>query len=369
MGQHQMVDASSAEDCRSKGPESGPAPAGVCAACGSSERIVVGDSIVTPGSLNVCCVRCGLLQVSGIGSPLQGAHDEPLAPPVERTALTRRAEKLSHVLDVRMADNILALGLRDVPLLTEFNELFGVEGHVVAAHSAHRLPENSPYAFFSGHILSFRPKVKFDRVLATGFLERQHNVLGTLVHLRALMKPGARLLVEARNILPGGEISETAFFGENTAVCLSPNTLGLLLARAGFIVDQMTTGPTITLVAKLDPSVRTVPRPFSPHMLTAPEQDGNWLVSRLAAYVQFQQLREVARQGTLTVDHVRDVLALLDVAAFEAHRVDCLVDIVQSLAHRGSGAGARLIASSAAMKPGFPREVREGFARFAEALA
>lgn len=368
MGQHQMVDASSADDCRSKSPESGPALAGVCAACGASERIVLGDSVVTPAALNVCCVRCGLLQVTGAGAPLQGSYDEGLAPPLERAALRRRAEQLARVLDVRMADDILALGLADVPLLAEFDELFGVEGHVVAAHAGQRLPEGSPYSFFEGPILSFRPNVKFDRILATGVLERQHDVLGTLSHLRALMKPGARLLIEVKNLLPAGEISESAFFGENTAVCLSPNTLGLLLARAGLTVDQMAPGRVITLVAKMDPSARVVPRPFQPHLLAAPEQDGQWLVARLAAYVQLQQLREAALQGALDVDRLRDVLALIEVAAFEAHRIDCLVDIVQGLANRGAVAGARMIASSAAMRPGFPREVREGFARFAEAL-
>lgn len=373
MGQHQMVDASNAEDCRSRGPESEPVPTGICAACGTSERLVLGDSIVSPGCLNVCCVRCGLLQVTGLdpsatSTALQGAHEETPAPPLERATLRRRAEQLSHALDVRMADNILALGLRDVPLLAEFDDLFGVEGHVVAARADQRLPEGSPYTFHTGSILSFRPNVKFDRILATGVLERQHNVLGTLLHLRGLMKPGARLLIEARNILPSGEIAESAFFGEGTAVCLSPNTLGLLLARAGLSVEQMTTGPAISLVAKIDKTARILPRPFQPHLLSAPEQDGTWLVTRLASYVQFQQLREAALQGTLNVEHVRDVLSLLEAPAFEGHRVDCLVDIVQGLTNRGAVAGARLIASSAAMKPGFPREVREGFARFAEAL-
>jgi hypothetical protein len=368
MGQHQIVDASSAEDCRSEGRESGPIAAAVCGACGASERLVLGDSVVTLGSSNVCCLQCGLLQVSGAGAPLRGAHEEGATPPMERAALFRRAEQLSHVLDVRMADNILALGLRDVPLLAEFDALFGVEGHVVSAHPEQRLPEGSPYAFFSGPILDFNPNVKFDRILATGVLERQHDVLGTLIHLRGLMKPGARLLIEARNLLPAGEIAESAFFGENTAVCLSPNTLGLLLARAGLSVDQMSAGRAITLVAKVDPNARVLPRPFAPHMLTTPEQDGNWFVARLAAYVQLQQLRQAAQQGMLNVQHVRDVLALLEVAAFETHRIDCLVDIVQGLANRGVAAGARMIASAASMKPGFPREVREGFARFAEAL-
>jgi hypothetical protein len=368
MGQHQTVDAFSAEDCQSAGRESGPVLAGVCAACGASERIVLGDSIVTPASLNVCCVRCGLLQVSGLGSRLQGVLEEALAPPLEPVATLRRAEKLSHVLDVRMADNILALGLCDVPLLSAFDGLFGVEGYVVAAHPDQRLPDGSPYSLFSGPLLEFRPNVKFDRVLATGVLERQYDVLGTLIHLRGLMKPGARLFLEARNLLPAGEISEAAFFGANTAVCLSPNTLGLLLARAGFIVDQMSTGRAITLVARIDQSARALPRAFESHMLATPEQDGNWLVTRLASYVQLQQLRLAAQQGTLNVEHVRDVLSLLDVAAFDAHRVDCLVDIVQGLANRGAVAGARMIASSASMKPGFPSEVREGFARFAEAL-
>jgi len=299
-----------------------------------------------------------LLQVSGVGAPLQGAHEEALAPPMERAALRRRAQQLAHVLDVRMADDILALGLRELPLLAEFDELFGVEGHVVAANPGHRLPEGSPYSLFTGTITEFRPNVKFDRILATGVLERQYNVLDTLIHLRGLMKPGARLLIEARNILPAGEIAEAAFFGENTAVCLSPNTLGLLLARAGLLVDQMSTGRAIAVVAKVDQSVRVLPRPFSPHMLATPEQDGNWLVARLASYVQFQQLRHAAQQGTLNVEHVRDVLSLLEVAAFEAHRIDCLVDIVQSLANRGVAARARMIAASAATKPGFLSEVR-----------
>lgn len=377
MAQHQRVDAPGAEDCRSEGAVSetvpgttsgatpGPSAAATCVACGGAEQIVLGDSLFSPGSSNVCCVRCGLLQVSGGGAPLKGAHDELPAP---EGAASRRVEQLAHVLDVRMADDILALGLRDVPLLAEFDELFGVEGHVIAARSDQRLPEGSPYTFFAGPLVDFNPKVKFDRVLASGVLERQHDVLATLVHLRGLMKPGGRLLIEARNLLPGGEIAESAFFGENTAVCLSPNTLGLLLARAGFGVDQMSSGRVITVAARVDPSARGVPRPFAPHLLTAPEQDGNWLVTRLGAYVQLQQLRDAALQGLLNVQHVRDVLALIDVPAFEAHRIDCLVDIVQALANRGVAAGARMIASSASMKPGFPREVREGFARFAEAL-
>lgn len=360
-----MLDASSTEDCRSPGAASQPTVA-ACAACGDSEWIVVGDSVFYPGSSNVCCVRCGLLQVIGREAS-QGAHDEPQVQASEGVA-SRSVDQLANVLDVRMADNVLALGLRDVPLLAEFDGLFGVEGYVLAARRDQCLPDGSPYALFAGPISDFEPGVKFDRVLASGVLERQNDVLATLVHLRKLMKPSGRVLIEARNLLPGGEIAESAFFGESTVVCLSPNTLGLLLARAGFIVDQMTTGAALMVVARVDPSARALPRPFAPHMLVAPEQNGNWLVTRLGAYVQLQQLREAALQGVLGVQHVRDVLTLLDVPAFEAHRVDCLVDIVQGLAARGVAAGARIIASSASAKPGFPRDVREGFARFAEAL-
>ncbi len=369
MGQHQIVDDSGAEDCRSSGRVSDVVPAQSCVACGAADRIVLGDSIVTPGSLNVCCARCGLLQVTGNKSLQRGALDEPATPPMESAAMRRRAEHLARVVNVKMADTVLALGLHDVALLAEFDDLFGIDGHVLAAHPEQRLPEGSSFRLHAGSVLDFRPGVEFDHIFATGVLERQHNVLDTLLCLRRLLKPWGRLTIEARNVLPDGEISEAAFFGENTTVCLSPNTLGLLLARAGFIVDQVSAAAVITLVARVDGSAKSLPRPFQPQMLVSPEQDGEWLVSRLVAYVNLQQLRQAAQEGTLRTEHLRDVVALLDVPAFEAHRVDCLVDIVQSLASQGAGIGARLIASSAAMNQKFPPSVRDGFARFADALA
>src|SRR5690606_27307185 len=302
-------------------------------------------------------------------APLEQA--EPAAvesPPVDPAAFHRRAAHLSRAVNLKMADTVLALGATDVALLAEFHELFGIEGYVVAAHPHQQLPTGLPFHFHAGALWDFTPDVKFDHIFATGVLERQHDALNVLLHLRKLLKPSGRLTLSTNNVLPNDEISESAFFGTDITLCFSPNTLGVLLARAGFLVDQMSTTETLTVVAKLDPNARLLPQPFVPQMMTAPAQTGEWLVARLAAYVNLQQLRHAAQHGALRNEHLRHVLALLDVPAFEAHRVDCLVDIVQSLANQGAGANARLIATSAAMNQRLPQTVRDGFARFAAAL-
>lgn len=373
---HQTVDGSPAKDCRSTGGNANAAPP-ACAACGALEHIVVGDSVVTPASSNVCCARCGLLQV--MLNPSLALPDAPPpeavtatdtadSAPGDATARHRRAAHLSRAVNLKMADTVLALGTSDVALLAEFNELFGIEGYVVAAHRNQQLPEGCPFRFHTGPLLDFTPDVKFDHVFATGVLERQNDALKALLHLRKLLKPSGRLTLSTNNVLPGGEISESAFFGAGITLCLSPNTVAVLLARAGFLVDQMSATETLTVVAKPNPNVELLPQPFVPQMMTAPEQTGEWLVARLAAYVNLQQLRFAAQQGALRNEHLRHVLALLDVPAFEGHRVDCLVDIVQSLANQGAGANARLIATSAAMNQRLPQNVRDGFARFAAAL-
>jgi len=172
--------------------------------------------------------------------------------------------------------------------------------------------------------------------------------------------------VEVPNVFPLGGFDAATFTAEGVTCSFSANTLPLLLLRAGFSVEVAKDAETLVLACRPNASFKELPRAFRDDMLRRPEQNGDWLLSRLTTYVGAERMKAEILAGAIDAPHVRAMLELLRAPAFEAHVVDVAVEVVQAFASAGEFVAARMIATAAATRA--PDELRQGLDRLLEAL-
>jgi SAM-dependent methyltransferase len=265
-----------------------------------------------------------------------------------------------------MGDAVLTFGAYGAQLAGELDALFGIDAHVVVdVAKPASLPSNA--VAFADDVKAYEPGLLFDTILALHVAQQWSDPLGTLLHLRKLLKPSGALVVEVPNVLPGGEFEIEAFLGPGTASSFSLNTIRLLLLRAGYHVEVARDDDTVVLSCRIDGTVnKSIPVPFRPDMLHTVEQNGDWLLPRLATYVAAEHTRDEVVGGNTDAATTRAFLELLRQPAFDDHLVNIAVEIVQAYAEAGSFHAARMIAGAAAVT--LPEQYRDALRRLTDAL-
>jgi len=223
---------------------------------------------------------------------------------------------------------------------------------------------------FTGALEDFEPgERRFDHVQWFHVLEHVHEPLAALLKLRSLLEPGGTLLIEVPNVYQPYGLLEENFFQNVHLVSYGPNTLPALLRRAGFEVTRVIDDGSLFVVAtpRALPAGASLPLPFGRELLSAPEQDADWVAMRLRTYANLEKLQLLFKHRGPSPELTGTLVRALDFPAFPGHLAEACAFFIEQLLARALLDDALMVTLAVAQGP-HPLELRHQFRNFAERL-
>lgn len=368
-----------------------------CPLCGGSAGLVVGEKGRFGMAVrNLCCETCATVYVTPRPSaPAMSeyyrstyrkhygnvgyvdAGGKPVSPGdagYEQALLAWHSQQADNALSLGQSKpgaRVLEVGCRHgktLALMRERRDVvpFGIEPGEDEAEQARQ----SGIDCFTGSLEEFDPRERlFDQVQWFHVLEHVHEPLGALLKLRALLEPGGTLIVEVPNVYQPYGLLEENFFQNVHLVSYSPNTLPALLRRAGFEVTRVVDAGSLFVVATPGSKVEqaSLPLPYSPELLSTPEQDANWVAMRLRSYGNLEKLKLLFQHRGPSPELTGTLVRALAFPAFNGHLLESCAFFIEQLMARGHLDDALLVTLAVAQGP-HPPELRQEFRTFAERL-
>ncbi len=368
-----------------------------CPLCGDHAGIVVGEKgrFGMPVR-NLCCQTCASVYVTprptaaamaeyytstyrkhygGVGySGSDGTRAAPGDPGYEEALLAWHTQQADNALTVAAPEpgaSVLEIGCRHgktLALMRERRQIvaFGVEPGENEASQARAAGIDC----FTGALEDFDPgERRFDHVQWFHVLEHVHDPLAALLKLRWLLAPGGKLLVEVPNVYQPYGLLEENFFQNVHLVSYSPNTLPALLRRAGFDVARVIDNGALFVLAT--PSVLEagvgLPLPFTPALLSQPQETADWVAMRLRSYANLEKLLFLFKHRGPSPALTGSLVHALGFPAFIGHMVEACAFFIEQLVGAGKLDDALLVTLAVAQGP-HPLDVRQQFRIFAERL-
>ena len=368
-----------------------------CPLCGASAGIVVGErGRFGMPVRNLCCETCATVYVTPRPSAVamadyyrstyrahygavryvdaSGKAAELGTPGYEQALLSwhhKQANNALSLVSLREGAKVLEIGCRHgktLELMRQRRPLqaFGIEPGEDEAEQA----RHAGIDCFAGSLADYEPgERRFDLVQWFHVLEHVHEPLAALLKLRALLEPGGSLLVEVPNVYQPYGLLEENFFQNVHLVSYSPNTLPALLRRAGFDVTRVIDDGSLFVVAtpRALPAETSLPLPYSPELLSDPEQDAEWVAMRLRTYANLEKLKLLFRHRGPSPELTGALVRALDFPAFTTHLVNACAFFVEQLVGHAKLDDALMLTLAVAQGP-HPLELRHQFRNFAERL-
>lgn len=368
-----------------------------CPLCGGTAGIVVGEKgrFGMPVR-NLCCETCATVYVSprptasamadyyrstyrkhygNVG--YVGADGQTIAVGQEgyEQALARwhqqQANNALTLVSLPASANVLEVGCRQgktLQLMRERQPLraFGIEPGEQEAEQARQAGVDC----FTGALEDFDPgERRFDHVQWFHVLEHVHEPLAALLKLRSWLEPGGTLLVEVPNVYQPYGLLEENFFQNVHLVSYSSNTLPALLRRAGFDVTRVIDDGSLFVVAtpRALAADASLPLPYGRELLSAPEQDADWVAVRLRSYANLEKLQLLFKHRGWSPELTGTLVRALDFPAFPGHLAEACAFFVEQLLALGKLDDALMVTLAVAQGP-HPLELRHQFRNFAERL-
>jgi len=149
----------------------------------------------------------------------------------------------------------------------------------------------------AGVIETFAPgDLRFDQIQMLHVLEHLHDPLQCLIHLRSLLKPNGRLVIEVPDMMAPVRTLKW-FFQYPHLYSFSKNTLSALFLRAGLEpVDGLFSGTIMLMGTPMGNAIHQR-KPFHPSMMNEPTHDGSWVANRLLTYNGLETVRRQIKAG------------------------------------------------------------------------
>jgi SAM-dependent methyltransferase len=364
-----------------------------CPLCGESEGTPIADRVAGGHTLDTqSCIQCGAVYQSSswtsdeLLSEYEGEQlgdsavlvlpipegtigcSDPHYERVRNAQLTGRAHNAITLGYMQTGDRVLQLGCGSGETLTIQREALGVEcfGVEVSAELAALATEehiDTTLTTFDSPDFLFE---ELDVIEAFHFLQRVPDPLQWLMRSWECLAVGGRIVVEVPNLYhPQGSLDEV-FLRPGNLHYWSESTLSALLERAGFTVERVVSTLTLFVVGRKEsPEQRDVP--YSRQLLTHPEHNHEWIVTRLKSYGAMERIRQTMRKQGPNMDLLHQLVHQLMRPAFGFHVVTVGLDLIDFfLNHRAVGL-ACLLATAASDGP-YEKELTERFAKLAKVI-